>query len=97
MLNKIKENNEINIKVIPFFLFPNNVLNSLWSLTNKLFQIILNRFGINQKIIGIKIRPIKILIQLSDILKILVEGSKTEKRFVIIFNLKKNYCCFYYL
>jgi len=42
----------------------------------------------NQKIIGKNKIPKIELIQLKDKLKILVEGSKIEKRFIITFNLK---------
>lgn len=67
---------------------PNKVLNSLWRVNKILFQIIWYREGINQKEQGIKSNPIKVLNQFKDKLKIVVEGSKTENKFVIIFNLK---------
>jgi len=52
-----------------------------------LFHIILYREGINQYINGIKNNPRIILIQFNDKLKIVVEGSKTENKFVITFKL----------
>jgi hypothetical protein len=45
--------------------------------------------GINQKEAGINKRPKKVLNQFKERFKIVVLGSNTEKRFVIIFNLKK--------
>ncbi|MGI4646455.1 hypothetical protein ACR2XX_27425, partial [Klebsiella pneumoniae] len=51
-------------------------------------QIKLNRVGTSQKVKGNIIKIKKVLIQLIDKLKIVVEGSKTENRLVIIFNLR---------
>jgi hypothetical protein len=45
------------------------------------------REGINQKDIGIIKNPIKVLIQFNENEKIDVEGSNTENKFIIIFNL----------
>lgn len=88
MLNKIKENKEINKKVDPFALFVfSKVLNSVCNLIKILFHIIKWRLGINQNINGINIIPKNALNQLNDKLKMLVEGSKIENKFAIIFNL----------
>lgn len=88
LLNKINENNEINMKVLPLWLNgPRSVLNSLCKVLIIIFQITIYREGINQKAIGIMITALKVLIQLIDKFRIFVEGSKVEKRFVIIFNL----------
>jgi hypothetical protein len=88
LLNKIKVNNEINIKVVPEYLWiPNKVLNSLWRVVKILFQKIFKRDGINQNIIGKNKIPKNELIQLRDRLKILVDGSKIENKFIIIFKL----------
>jgi hypothetical protein len=46
------------------------------------------REGINQYIDGIINRPKNVLIQFRDMLKMVVEGSKTENKLVIIFKLK---------
>lgn len=89
LLNKIKLNKEIKINVLPLCpVGPNKVLNSLWRVIKILFQIIWYRDGINQKEQGINKRPIKVLNQFNDRLKIVVEGSNTENKLVIIFNLK---------
>lgn len=66
---------------------PNRVLNSLWRVNKILFQKIWYREGINQYIEGIIKIPKKVLNQFSERLKILEEGSNTENKFVIIFNL----------
>lgn len=84
-MNKIKENNDTKISVLPLEFFPRRILNSLWSVFTIKFQIILSRDGINQNTGGIKIKPINLLIQFNDKLK-LVDGSKDENRFAIIFN-----------
>jgi hypothetical protein len=55
-----------------------------------LFQNIEIREGKNQNIIGKNKIPSIVLIQFKEKLKILVEGSKIENKFIIIFNLKKN-------
>lgn len=49
------------------------------------------RDGKNQNNIGKNKIPKKVLIQLIDKLKIFVEGSKIENKFIIIFNLKSSY------
>jgi hypothetical protein len=67
---------------------PKSVLNSLCNVIRILFQIIWYREGINQKEHGINSSPIKVLSQFKDKLKIVVEGSNTENKFVIIFNLE---------
>lgn len=83
LLNKIKENKEINNKVLPFTGI--RILNSLWRIKIILFQIILIREGTNQNIGGIiKINKID-LNQFSFKLKF-VEGSNDENKFIIIFN-----------
>jgi hypothetical protein len=56
-----------------------------------LFQKIFIREGKNQKIIGKKKIPKNELNQFKDKLKILVEGSKIENKFIIIFKLKNCY------
>jgi len=86
LLNKIRENIEIKIKVLPTDpLGPSRVLNSLYNVIKIKFQKILIRDGRSQKETGISIKPIKVLSQFKEKLKILVEGSKTENKFVIIF------------
>ena len=90
LLNKINENNEIKIKVDPLWPEgPNNVLNSLCKVKIILFHKIWCREGINQYVVGINNSPINTLIQLILKLKILDEGSNTENKLVIIFNLMK--------
>lgn len=89
LLNKIIENKETKIKVLPLWPDgPNKVLNSLWRVNKIVFQKIVYREGINQYTEGINKIPKKVLIQFKDKLKILDEGSKTENKLVIIFNLK---------
>lgn len=91
LLNKIKVNKEININVVPLnLLIPNNVLNSECKIKKILFQNMEIREGKNQNIIGKNKIPNIVLSQLKEILKILVEGSKIENKFIIIFNLIKN-------
>lgn len=98
LLNKIKVNKEINIKVVPLNLeIPNKVLNSACNVKKILFQNIKIREGKNQNIIGKNKIPKRVLNQFNDKLKILVEGSKIENRFIIIFKLKINYYCLLYL
>lgn len=67
---------------------PNKVLNSLWSVDVILLQIREYREGKSQYAEGNKRIPKKVLNQLRDRFIILLEGSKTEKRFVITFNLE---------
>jgi hypothetical protein len=67
---------------------PKRVLNSLCRVNKILFQIKEYRDGINQNAVGIKVKPRIVLIQLRDKFITLVEGSNTENKFVIIFNLK---------
>lgn len=67
---------------------PNKVLNSLWSVDVILLQTREYREGNSQYAEGNKRIPKKVLNQLRDRFIILLEGSKTEKRFVITFNLK---------
>jgi hypothetical protein len=69
-------------------------LNSLCSVIKILFQKIFNRDGKNQNIIGKNKIPKKELNQFKDKLKIFVEGSKIENKFIIIFKLRIYY---YYL
>lgn len=87
LLNKIIENNEINRIEFPFELFLINNLNSLWSVNRILNHIIENREGNIQNSIGIINSPINVLNQLKEMLSIVVEGSKTENKLFIIFNL----------
>lgn len=78
------------MKVLPLCpVGPKRVLNSLCKVKRILFQIIWYREGINQKEHGINNKPKKVLNQFRESLKIVVEGSKTENKFVIIFNLMK--------
>lgn len=92
MLNRIKVNKEINMKVVPLKLWlPSNILNSECKVKKILLQNNENRDGKNQKIIGKNNNPIIVLSQLSERLKILVEGSKIENKFIIIFNLKNKF------
>lgn len=86
LLNRIIENKEMKIKVLPFILLIfKRILNSLCSVVVILIHIKLIRDGINQNILGRNIRPNKTLIQFKERL-VLVEGSKVENRFVIIFS-----------
>lgn len=86
LLNKIIEKREMKIKVLPFILLIfKRILNSLWSVVVILIHIKLIRDGINQNILGRNISPNKTLIQFNERF-VLVEGSKVENRFVIIFN-----------
>jgi hypothetical protein len=54
LLNRINENSEMNIKVLPLILTPSSVLNLLWSFINSIFHAIVCREGINHILIGIK-------------------------------------------
>jgi hypothetical protein len=65
---------------------PNKVLNSLCKVSRTKFQRNWNRVGISQKEAGINNNPRKVLNQFRDKFKIVVLGSNTEKRLVIIFN-----------
>lgn len=88
LLNIIIVNSEIKINVLPLcWVGPSRVLNSLCRVSIILFHIMMCREGINQNMGGISIRPIKVLVQFRDVLKILDEGSNTENRLVIIFRL----------
>lgn len=85
MANKL-----IKINVLPLNpLFPISVLNSLCRVINTEFHKYLIREGISQYAEGIIINPIKVLNQFSERLKIDVEGSNTENKFVIIFNISR--------
>jgi hypothetical protein len=84
LLNRISENSEINIKALPLILSPRSVLNSLWSFINNVFHIIMCRDGINHILIGMNIIPTNVLVQLIDKFIILVDGSNTENKFVIM-------------
>jgi hypothetical protein len=87
LLNRIIENSDTKINVLPECpVGPNKVLNSLCNIINTLFHRIWCREGINQYIGGIIIKPIKVLIQLREKLKMFDEGSNTENKLVIIFN-----------
>jgi hypothetical protein len=83
LLNRISENSEMNIKVLPLILSPSSVLNSLWSFINSIFHIIVCREGINHILTGINIIPRNVLVQLIDIFVILVDVSNTENKFII--------------
>ena len=71
---------------------PNRVLNSLWRVIKILFQKIFNREGKNQNIMGKNKIPKNELNQFNERLKMFVDGSKIENKFIIIFKLKKYYC-----
>ena len=86
LLNKIIENNEIKINVLPLeLILPIKILNSLCKVIIILIQIKVKREGINQYIEGIIKMPIKVLNQFRESLKLVV-GSKEENKFAIIFN-----------
>lgn len=86
LLKKIKENKEINIKVVPLnLLIPIRILNSLWRVKKIFCQKMRFREGINQNNKGKNKIPRKVLNQLRDKEKIFVEGSKIENKFIIIF------------
>lgn len=89
LLNRIRENNDTNKKVLPLLIFfpPSKVLNSLCSFVNSVFHRVEYRDGINHILVGISSSPRKVLTQFKDKLKFLVDGSNTENRFLIIFNL----------
>lgn len=92
LLNIIMLKIEMNINVDPLIdLGPNNVENSLWRVKFILFHIVLIRDDKSQNIDGININPINVLVQFNDRLKILVDGSKVENKFVIIFK----FCSFF--
>jgi len=76
--------------VEPLYLFLIRVLNSLCKIIIKLFQKVNHRDCKNQYLCGIKKINIKILNQFNDIYK-LVDGSKDENKFLIIFNYKDIY------
>lgn len=87
LLYRIRLNKEIKINELPLWpVGPKRVLNSLWRVSIILFQIMWYREGINQKEHGINNKPKNVLSQFNDNLKIVVEGSKTENKLVIIFN-----------
>lgn len=80
----INKNKEIIIRFIPLkFFIGIMVLISLLIKIINLVQIQFKRDGINQNVLGIKVIINKILNQFND--KILVDGSKDENKFVIIF------------
>ena len=86
MLKKINEKREINIKVVPLnLLIPKSVLNSLCRVKKIFCQKMIFREGISQNIRGKNKIPKVVLNQLKEKDKIFVEGSKIEKRFIIIF------------
>lgn len=93
LLNKIIENKEININVLPLKGELIKILNSKWRVLIILNHINEYREGIIQNIDGININPKKVLIQFKERLNIVVEGSNTLNRLVIIF-MKS---CFYNL
>jgi len=68
---------------------PNKVLNSKCKIKKILFQNIEIREGRNQNIIGKNIIPNIVLNQFKEKLKIFVEGSKIENKFIIIFKLNE--------
>jgi hypothetical protein len=87
LLNRINENSEMKINVLPFSFLPIRFLNSLCSFVSRIFHSIVYRDGVNHIVIGINITPRNVLVQLIDKLVGLVDGSNTENRFLIIFSL----------
>lgn len=87
-MNIIIENKEIKINELPLliFLYPIKVLNSLWSADKILFHKIKCREGIIHMEVGINNNPKKVLVQFNERLPMLVDGSNTENKLVIIFN-----------
>ena len=86
----------MKIKVVPLkLLIPRRILNSLCKVIKIFCQKIINREGNNQNIKGKNKTPKIVLSQLIDKERILVEGSKIEKRFIIIFI--KNLMILHYL
>lgn len=68
----------------------------MWRVIKILFQKTLNRDGKNQNTIGKNKIPKNELSQFKDKLKIVVEGSKIENKFIIIFKLKKYFYNLFY-
>lgn len=66
---------------------PSKVLNSKCRVKKILFQNIELREGKNQNNMGKNRIPNIVLVQFKEKLKIFVEGSKIENKFIIIFNL----------
>jgi hypothetical protein len=87
LLNRTSENNDTNSRVIPFLLFPRRILNSLCNFVVSRFHDIVCREGLNHNLVGININPRNVLVQLRGIFDILVVGSNTENKFLIIFSL----------
>jgi hypothetical protein len=87
LLNRINENKDTNRNVPPllFLFLPISVLNSSCSFVISEFHAILCREGINHTLVGMSVMPIMVLSQLSGS-GVLVDGSNTEKRLLIIFN-----------
>jgi hypothetical protein len=88
LLNRINENGDTNRNVPPLFFlfFPISVLNSLCSFVINEFHAIVCREGTNHILVGMSVSPIMVPSQLSGN-GVLVDGSNTEKRLLIIFNL----------
>ena len=82
-------NSDVRMNEFPLFSFPFlRILFISWcSLFISNLIIILFCDGINQILVGIRSRPIAVLVQFSDRLVISVVGSKIENRFLITFNL----------
>lgn len=80
----MKVNKLIKINVLPLAALLRRTLNSLCKVIIILIHNIFNRDGINQNLTGIRNKPIKDLNQFKA--KILVEGSKEENKFAIIFS-----------
>lgn len=88
LLNRIIENKLINRNVLPLnLLFPKRFLNSLCKVKVIIVHKKVIRDGINQKDSGKIIKPKNVLSQFKDKLKIDDDGSNTENKFIIIFNL----------
>lgn len=98
LLNSIIIKIEMKMNVVPLNeLGPNNVLNSLCRVKFSLFQIMLIRDGVSQNNDGINNNPRNVLVQFNDKLKMLVDGSNVENRFVIIFKLSFLFRLFFFL
>jgi hypothetical protein len=89
LLNRMRENTEMTMSVLPFLFSPSNDLNSLckFVINVLVFQIMVCRDGINQILVGMIIIPKNVLVQLIERFMFLVDGSNTENKLLIIFRL----------
>jgi hypothetical protein len=70
LLNKINENSEIKINVLPFSILPIRVLNSLCNFVSRRFHNVLYREGVNHILIAINITPRNVLVSVFWILSV---------------------------